>query len=979
MLAGAWHETSAAPQQPVTAPASARLRLPALADTVVFTAPGDRRANAGAAEQLEIRSRDYFALFQFDLSALQGMRVERATLRLKRANDLLVRVGVSTIAALWTEGGGGAPPPPGHVHTAECRHGRDIVEGGACYDASSYSFDLRRARFWAGRGSDVTDVMFGNGGSRWAPCVARLDLDSGYYNVEIPPALVQAIAFGLQPGGLAVSDDFNRSEPQPAVYSRESAYPPELIVEAVPMTARPPATPTEVRAERDADGFEWLTLRAPDAIGFEVYVGGAELASGESVDSARLLPKYRMPTPGSEVLRVLLSGSRTSEDRYAAVRAMNASGEWSKAVVAALPGAVDLASETLDPVALPRFALPVVFDRPFTMDDGKTVSLDGRYIRSKAETWWEPHSGPVSLEAGRAEFVEFQVVLAGGSGEYAVVLEPWEPPGAGEPAPWSALYRGGEAQIKRGRDKYVPEVALPLSSGERIRLDLLTAEEAARQREAGATTQPATSAATTGARRLAVAETVWVETHVPPGAARGTWRSRVRVMRDGAEVLNQGVELNVVDATLPPRLRFQVSLTTPAPVARRTEDGQWEVDWGALNALQRLAHEHRATLAVVPFSSDGVPYPGFAPVVVSQADAEFDWTDWDRHFGGWLDGSAFRDLPRAGEPVGHFLLPLCENWPEPRSLRRAPADAPLNVKYHYLATWSGAPGRRNPRRDQYLIWPFQHLMADAERAQVRRSVAAVTEHVSASRWTGTRFQLYFNPRGVPRRAMPWWRLGTPETPDDFRGLAFWLRLLREGVPPGAGMFEVRGDVEWPQFQRELLDGCLDVTALTGALWEKSDLLVLQRPRWGRLWADAGEIDPEFGWNAVWRWGWSARLAGAEGLVVARAVGSPENRVWASDTAMLLPAEEAGGAPLASMRLKALRRVQQDVEWIESRIARAEARGVPSGYMTALIGAALVEHMGARVPDRTALRPLIGFERDVDLVALEEVRRALRRQ
>lgn len=971
--------SGAGAQQPASSPAPRRIHCPILADASIFTAPGDRNANSGAAETLEIRACDQFALFQFDLTALDGLQVQRATLRLNRGNDLLVRVGVSTVAATWLEGSGGAPPPPGHVHTAACRHGRDVVESGACYNASSYSLDMKRARFWAGRGSDITDVIFGNGGSRWAPSVARLDLDSGYYSIEIPPAMVQAMVLGIQPGGLALSDDFNRSEPEPTVYSRESKYPPELIVEAVPMSAWPVAVPEAVRVERDGEGFEWLRFRAPDALGFEAYLGGEALASGENLDAARLVPLHFMPTPGAGELAVLLSLSRWPEDRYVAVRTVNAAGRWSAATAVELPAAIDAEGEKLAPTKLPRFPLPESPDRPYTMDDGVTVSLDGRYVRSRPETWWDPQSGPVALESGRGEFVGFQVVLAGGGGEYAVRVGPWESPDTAEPAPRVRLYRGEEAQIKRGREKYVPEVARPLADGEAMRLNLLTAAEAARRRaETGVpASAPSSTSAATGSSRLEVTAAVLVEVFVPRGTARGAWRSRVSVTRDGAEVLSQAVELNVVDATLPDVLRFAVSLSSPAPLGRRTGDGQFEVDWDALNAMQRLAHEHRATLAVVPFGPDGKPYPGFAPVPGS-GPAEFDWSDWDRRFGPWLDGSAFSDLPRSGVPVEHFFLPLCENWPISHNLRRAPAEAPLNMKYHYLATWSGGTGRRNPRRDQYLIWPFQHLVAESERGETERAVAAVAEHLGREQWAGTRFQVYFNPRALPRRVMPWWRLSPPETVDDFRGLAFWLRLLRGGLPTAAGAkFEVRADNKWPQFQRDLLDGCVDVTALDSTLWEKSDLLVLQRSRWGRLWSDEGETEPEFGWNAVLRWGWSARLAGASGLVVARGVGTPESRVWADDSAMLLPAEEPGGAPLASMRLKALRRAQQDVEWIESRIARAAARGVPSGYVTALVGEALVERVRARVPERTALRPLIGFERDVDLVGLEEVRRAVR--
>ena len=48
-----------------------------------------------------------YVLVNFDLSAIRGMTVSRARLRIAEAGADLIRVGVSTVAAPWTGGGGG--------------------------------------------------------------------------------------------------------------------------------------------------------------------------------------------------------------------------------------------------------------------------------------------------------------------------------------------------------------------------------------------------------------------------------------------------------------------------------------------------------------------------------------------------------------------------------------------------------------------------------------------------------------------------------------------------------------------------------------------------------------------------------------------------------------------------------------------------------------------------------------------------------
>jgi len=65
-----------------------------------------------------------------------------------------------------------------------------------------------------------------------------------------------------------------------------------------------------------------------------------------------------------------------------------------------------------------------------------------------------------------------------------------------------------------------------------------------------------------------------------------------------------------------------------------------------------------------------------------------------------------------------------------------------------------------------------------------------------------------------------------------------------------------------------------------------------------------------------RWACRNWFAGADGVVPWQSVGTDANFATAEATALLLPGKRFGiNGPVASLRLKALRRAQQDVEYL----------------------------------------------------------------
>ena len=125
-----------------------------------------------------------------------------------------------------------------------------------------------------------------------------------------------------------------------------------------------------------------------------------------------------------------------------------------------------------------------------------------------------------------------------------------------------------------------------------------------------------------------------------------------------------------------------------------------------------------------------------------------DWSAWDRRFGPLLDGSAFADLPRKGVPVECFYLPLHENWP-------SPMEGNYNGDY-----WADR------------AFPESYRQAFVAAA---RQIAA---HFQAKGWTETLFQGFLNNKnnfkasGWSRGSSPW-LLDEPANFQDYWALRYF--------------------------------------------------------------------------------------------------------------------------------------------------------------------------------------------------------------
>ncbi len=186
--------------------ATERVQCTATADNWVESPPWEPHAresrNYGSDQDLIINSRNSFGLLAFDMSPANGLRIEKATLRVHRKPDPipLTMVGISTISGSgpWSEG------------------------------EMNYFF-ARKGQPWSYAGSDLADVIFGLGGSLYAYVRAH-DAAGGWYEIDIPPQIATALATGDQ-FGLMLTDEKGQTRTRHMISSRESADPPVLIVE----------------------------------------------------------------------------------------------------------------------------------------------------------------------------------------------------------------------------------------------------------------------------------------------------------------------------------------------------------------------------------------------------------------------------------------------------------------------------------------------------------------------------------------------------------------------------------------------------------------------------------------------------------------------------------------------------------------------------------------------------------------------------
>ncbi|MCX7599400.1 MAG: hypothetical protein N2512_11145 [Armatimonadetes bacterium] len=847
------------------------VRLPVVADTSLQAHEAELELNSGGSTVIRIKAWQHFMLLKFDLSAIGDWRVDRARLRLHlaRPDHMLWRVGLSTVTADWAEGTGRS----------------DKVDGG-CTFLRAVAPDT----FWAGPDSDFTDVAFGNGGSFVRYATPR-ELADGWLEIDVDPLLVAAM---LQGGsfGLCISDEKGQTLYNNDVHSREqSQYAPYLLVEGEPDTGGAIKLPEhtllvaarleDLRAEEypqaaDFDhGAAHITFTAPDpiAVNYQLTVRGP--------DGTVSMPRWMLPPPTEpgRPCEIIVRGRPAT--RYSAtlvalpawgVRGSVSNFEFRTSPSLQRPEPLEVPPTDMPPAGEVRGQRLAVraFPGEVKINPATGESLEGV---SPARA--------VVLHAVRNEVVSFQFVVGADHLPVQATVRAESLRGENDrEIPTSALRWFRVWSVKDG-EAWWGEYAVPIADS----FDLPWQENAVPGQKW---------------------QTLLCDLYVPRDCAPGVYQGEIRVQGPG-ETLMVPVSLRVHDWLMPDECTFEVDFNCYGPVCPADN---WADYIAKERAYYAAAHEHRTTLNPLPYTHGGHVYDGFAPRVsgAGAATRVTDWATYDEHYGPYLDGSAFTGY-RAGVPITHMYLPLHENWP-----------APIAAHYHVTIQESRYPemifahARLAPPIEEAFDQDFK-----AAFVSVARQFA---QHFAERGWTRTDLQCYLNNKHYYKdpnqggRGTSWWCLDEPTCTDDFLALRFFGQLFAEAkADAGPARLIFRGDISRPQWQRDFLDGLTDLECVSGAFWTYNRRCLDMQRRWGVKFWHYGTANPvrESNLSAL-SWALRAYCEGADGILPWNVIGGEDALTQPIDTALLISGQRFGiNGPIVSLRVKAFRRAQQDVE------------------------------------------------------------------
>jgi len=312
-----------------------------------------------------------------------------------------------------------------------------------------------------------------------------------------------------------------------------------------------------------------------------------------------------------------------------------------------------------------------------------------------------PEAPPVRLVAGRAQHVSFQLLVG--------------PVQRGRTISVSAGALSGPGRARLGPGQFDVFVEWYHRIGGKWYPDALVPQEVS-----GGSTDAFRKKV--GLKRPTFAG-FWVDLFVPAGAKPGGYSGCLSV-RAGRERVAVPVELQVLPARLPAEPALDMSFNNYADGI----SGGWPKLKRDINHMSsrkylnvergvfRAAHEHRGFLHYLPYGHSGYVHGGFAPPLTGEGAGRrvASWGEFDRHFGPYFDGSAFRGTRRGPVPLKRLWLPLNLNWP---------ADFVKFGQPGYEAEWRAVGGQ-------------------------------MVEHFRKKGWTGTHFDMFLNHK-QRYRYFPW--------------------------------------------------------------------------------------------------------------------------------------------------------------------------------------------------------------------------------
>ena len=341
-------------------------------------------------------------------------------------------------------------------------------------------------------------------------------------------------------------------------------------------------------------------------------------------------------------------------------------------------------------------------------------------------------------------------------------------------------------------------------------------------------------------------------------------------------------------------------------------------------ALQRIAYDHRVHANILAYShSSTAPKAnksnysmlldmpslaatqGGASAVRKMDNAKFNdiqpgakqafWDDFIAAFGPYLSGSYFKDGHRGPIAPPGFYLPFHESWP-------------LKIREF----WSGSPDACETFKDKPVYAEtYVAIMKDFLRVAQEQG------------WTKAGFQVYLNNKGSMKDAgkAPW-TLDEPVDYWDYRALGYYADLTHEARGPSSPVtLRFRIDISRPEFDRGQLWGKADFWVVGNGAFHVYHRIVMDRAeRSGEwIWAYGSTNDVEQTNRTTAAWVLDIYRGGGWGVVPWQTINSDGAAMQKADQlGLFIFTKGTDGQTVMnhSMRLKAYRRAQQDIEYLE---------------------------------------------------------------
>ncbi|MCF6246266.1 MAG: hypothetical protein L3J69_02785 [Desulfobacula sp.] len=199
-------------------PKGISMRYNVIRDTGISSVGREKKGNTGGAKKLKLKGQQEYILLDIDPVSLKGKIITGAVLHVRSFSPEkapLMRVGVSSVASPWEEGGGMFWYLP--------------KTGSSCFNQAFF-----KKSNWAYPGSSFMDVVFGKGNTIWKFAEASKPDADGWQSFAIDPDVVSARVANLS-YGFSLSDEvgsewgckdrmFNYSLfPNRLLYSRENS------------------------------------------------------------------------------------------------------------------------------------------------------------------------------------------------------------------------------------------------------------------------------------------------------------------------------------------------------------------------------------------------------------------------------------------------------------------------------------------------------------------------------------------------------------------------------------------------------------------------------------------------------------------------------------------------------------------------------------------------------------------------------------